>query len=279
MIASPLPIGAGRVIVAPFQFYTDGAESLRFEVWNSVTGVTVALQGRWFSAKGGLQTFARTIAPTADRVRNRLDIPLEVGYLVTLAAFASSGTPRIGHTYVKVSLIRGLTGATMLVGQLLGGYVTAEQALGWPGSPIVDSISSGGAVRFIIGTNPAAGAEASELVPTGARWQLLTFGITLTTDATAADRRAQLIADDVTRSYVLSTQSGTQPATTGKTWFWSAGAWLDTDIFSISTVAGWPVDIPLLAGHRVRTSTSNLQAGDNYDAPALVVREWLEVDA
>ena len=35
-------------------------------------------------------------------------------------------------------------------------------------------------------------------------------------------------------------------------------------------------DLILLAGHRIRTSTSSLQAGDDWGAPQLLVEEWLE---
>jgi hypothetical protein len=35
--------------------------------------------------------------------------------------------------------------------------------------------------------------------------------------------------------------------------------------------------LPLKAGWQIRTTTVNLQAGDNWGAPQLLVEEWLEV--
>src|SRR5439155_18890058 len=97
------------------------------------------------------------------------------GAILNLTVFASAGAPLMGQTYVIVQLIKGLTGATIVLGTLLGGYLTATQALGWPGSPIISSTDGEGCTRLIVGTTPAAEANILETVPTGARWELLSL--------------------------------------------------------------------------------------------------------
>src|SRR5204863_2582589 len=92
--------------------------------------------------------------PNTDRSVKTSDHPLGVGQLLNLTVFASAGAPLIGQTYVKVQLIRGVGAAAIVLGTLLGGYVTAVHALGFPGSPIENSLTATPAIRYITGTNP-----------------------------------------------------------------------------------------------------------------------------
>jgi hypothetical protein len=127
------------------------------------------------------------------------------------------------------------------------------------------------------GTDPAAGAEVAETVPPGARWELLDFYVQLVTDATVATRRAGLFFDDGTNPYYRSPQPGSLAASLTMDNYWAQGSALETAPLTDVSVANLAAGHRLLAGHRVRTATNNLKAGDNLGQPRYVVREWLEV--
>jgi hypothetical protein len=57
---------------------------------------------------------------------------------------------------------------------------------------------------------------------------------------------------------------------------WGAGLHRFADIDSSRIVAGIPNGLMLLAGHRIRTNTQNLQVTDDWGAPQFLVKEWLE---
>jgi hypothetical protein len=121
--------------------------------------------------------------------------------------------------------------------------------------------------------DPAAGAEATVTVPGRARWELLSFLVTLVTDATVVNRAVQLVADDATTIYVRQPTPAVQAAslTVNYDFLGSLGYSL-ADAVSGLQVIGTP-PLTLYPGHRIRTSTLNLQAADNYGAPVLLVRE------
>jgi hypothetical protein len=205
-----------------------------------------------------------------------VDKPLGDGFLLNLSAVVTSGAPLIGQTYCMIQIIRGFTGATILLGGLLGGYVTTSQHLAYPGSPIESSISGGGVIRSFIGTNPGFQSEISEAVPTGARWHLLGIAATLVTGADVRNRRPILVLQTASAEVFRSPQPGTFPTATTRRVYWAAGMPHETTISTDAFVAGLPTTVILLAGDTIVTVVDTGMASDDWDAPVLLVREWLE---
>jgi hypothetical protein len=240
--------------------------------------VRLAIQGRFFDANGNLQVFSERQTPNTDRSVKTSNFPLAPGALTNLTVFAETGAPLVGQCYVMVQLIRGLTGATIVLGTLLGGYVTAQQPLGWPGSPIVRSTDGEPAIRAVDGTTPALGAEISEAVPSGARWEIATFFTTLNTDATAVVRRVTLI-------FSFGGNPRAQPlafALIGASQAWSLtfGPGIEgvTDNNNEVQQSNIPLRLLLPSGSTIVTDTYGRQAGDQFTSPKMLVREWLEVN-
>lgn len=277
-LASPIPSVGGRVIVSPFQFLVTGEDNLRVEGWNVKAGCTLLVSWRFAELSGDIHAYERTVVLTDDRVRSRVDIPLGVGYIVNLAVFAANASPIIGQTFTSIKLIRGLGGATVVLGLLVQGYVTSQQGLGWPGSPIMSSIEGRGSIRRVTGTDPAAGVEITESVPTGARWRVETMNFVLVTSAAGSPRFLLVIADDGALITLQHRASQSHPISTSANYTVSASGYA-----SLVTANNIPVAIPpdllLFGGYRLRTATSGLDSGDNFGAPQFLVEEWLEVDA
>jgi len=197
--------------------------------------------------------------------------------LLNATIFATSGAPKRGQTFTRLQVIRGRGTAAIVLGTIAQGYITANQDRAWPGSPIEGSTEGDGYLRAVTGTDPAAGAQILETVPTGARWELVAFSGTLTTDGTAATRRPVLLLDNGTIRYMRSANPATLAASDTQLFYWGQGLTLDTLVASGSNQAGLLTNAALLAGHRVLTILDSGQAGDNWGAPLLTVREWLEV--
>jgi len=276
-LATPIPAAGGRVIVSPFQFAVTGEDHLRMEAWNASTGAILEVSYRFAEPNGVIVPHRRTLALTADRIVNEAVISLSPGYLVNLVVLVTGASPLIGQTFVCIKLQRGLGAAAITLGLLVQGYVTHEQGLGWPGSPIEDSFRVGGVCRIITGTD-LPNNEILEMVPTGARWNLLALAVDLTTSAVVGTRRTSLTFDDGATRYFRTTNPGSLSASLTATFYWSQGLPLDTVIGGQSATGGIPVDLWLLPGHRIRTMSSGTDAGDDYSAPIYIVREVLEAD-
>ena len=259
----------------PNAFYVTGEDNLRIASLNSVAGVQVTISGRMLTLDGKLQPFSVPHVPNTDRtVRNQIHI-LGEGWIQNLSAVVTAGAPLYGQTWIRAEIVRGSTGAVEPLAVLLQGNVTAVQKLAFPGADIYATHERPGALRVITGADPAAGAEMAETVPSGARWRLLQLHIVLATDATVSNRESRLILDDGTTQYFESGVTAVLAASTSAAITLWRGSFLPS---LASTVRGMnaPDYIVMLAGHRLRTETSNLQAGDNYGAPLYVVEEWLE---
>lgn len=267
----------GRPLVEPGSFFVDGSYGLRINSWNSLAGVTVTVRMRFLGSDGRIRDNEWTHTPNTNRTKATSDFPLGVGFPLNITAFASAGAPLFGQTFVQVQLISGLGGATTLLATLLQDYLTAQQALAYPGSPIRSSLDGQGAVRYITGTAPAAGAQISEAVPTGARWEILAFTMGLTTNGAAGNRQVMLQITNGALNFMTAIANGQiGPGTTALAIsFGPAGNSL-TDVLLQFFTGSIPVGIKLIGGAIIATGTDNFNAADQFTAPHYIVKEWLE---
>lgn len=275
--ASPIAAAGGRVIASPFEFTTDDDDNLQILSVCSVAGVTLTLNGRRVDEKGQIVPFVFQHTPFATRSTRIDSFKFGRGALLNLTVFASAGSPLVGQCYVIVRLIKGLTGATIILGTLLSGYVTATQALGYPGSPLESSTTGEPTIKTIGGTLPAIGAEILETVPTGARWQLVAFSAILICNAVVANRHPRLRFMSNADIVGIVPCFQTMPAGSGEFISWLGNVQGFAPPTTNQMVSTIPDPLWLLAGQTFGTSTLLLQAGDTWNAPIYTVREWLEV--
>ena len=276
-VASPIASAGQRVITSPFQFYTSGEDHLRLTVVNSAAGVVVRLRGRFVDRAGVIGPLEQDLAPTTDRTATTVALQLGVGAVLNVDVFAASGTPQRGQTYVILHLVRGLGGAAIVLGTLLRGYVTANQHQAWPGSPLESSLEGQGVIRQIVGTNPAAGVEIAESVPTGARWRLVTFIALLATNAVIAARVPYLVVIVAGSSSAFFPPVASVPQSASQYVQWFNGYAPFTVGGTTAQAGSAPTQLLLPGGSTLQTFTENLQAGDDWSFPTLLVEEWLEV--
>lgn len=256
-------------------FFFAGEDRLRLRTFGSLASVVVTLEGRMLTVAGDVQPFAATHVPNSDRTVATTFHDVGPGFLLTASLRVSTGSPLVGQVFGVLEVVRGLGATVSLVGVLLQGELTAPQRLAWPGSRLRHSIEGPGIIRRVTGTDPAAAAEISETVPTGARWRLLNLLVTLVTDGNAANRDPRLTIDDGATVYVDQALGANVTAST-TTQINMASRVIRNAIAQARTLSIPIPDLVLLAGHRLITITTNIQAGDNYGAPELLVQEWLE---
>ncbi len=150
--------------------------------------------------------------------------------------------------------------------ELCAGYVTGSKSVRL--GEFEDSTGGRGFIRTITGTNPAAGIEITETVPTNARWRILSVD-TINAIGAASINVTLTITDGTSqkwRSAIIVTGTGTELIV------WAQGVTLnEADLFS--TVPLFDGEIP--EGFEI--VTAGISADDDYAAPQLLVEEWIDV--
>lgn len=270
----PLDLAASQR--APHALYLTGEDQLRVTVFNAAAGVTVAVRGRFVDLAGCVVPFSDSVVPATNRTASPVTIRLGEGWLLGATVFVSAGSPLTAQTFAIVSLIRGEGTAALELMTLAAGPITAQQRIGYPGSSIANSLDSQGALRSISGATPGVGAEVSETVPTGARWEIQAFTAILTASAVVANRTPTLTFDDGANIYFWQTAAHVTAASQANRYFWAVGVTYAADIGGSPVAQALPVNFRLGAGHRIRTSTIGLQAGDQWSSVQYSVLEKLE---
>lgn len=241
-----------------------GSIDLMVESYSSVAAI---LQIRGMTEE---QAISANIVTTTDRALQTTIIDV-TGTPVFLTARTAARAVKRGQLYVKVSLrVDG-----EVVALLMAGYVAETHKITYPGGDFEGSTDGNGLIRSITGTDPAAGAELLETVPTGARWKLLFIQATLTPDATVATRYPLLKLTDGTATFFLSDPPAGITAGSATVYQGAIGVPRAPSVFGVT---GWatPNEMILLAGYKIASFTYSLQAGDNWGAPQLLIEEWIE---
>ncbi len=259
----------------PSPFYISQEENLRIDIWNSFPGIIINVAGRLLTTDGDVKPFSKNFAPTSDRLANNFIIPTGESFLLSLVIGPTSGVVSHGQIFLQAGIQRGSLASGLITAALISAYIPGGGSLAWPGGVFEPASASPGNPRSITGTDPAAGVEISETVPTNARWRLIAFTATLVTSAAVANRRLRLAHDDGANIYCNAFSTLLLPAstTTPVTWGDSYPLVENTDQ---QITAPLPRQDILRAGFRIRTITTNFQAGDNWGAPQYLVEEWID---
>lgn len=266
-------------LTAPAAFFVTGSDALQVSSWNALAGVTLTIAGRFRTLDGEDHPFVFTHAPNTNRTIASSVFPLGDGWIVNATVFVSAAAPIIGQTFVRLQIVRGFSSSGIVLATLAAGYVTAVQPVAWPGGAVQGSLDGAGAVRSIAGSTPGAGAEISEAVPTGARWELLAFSCRFVSGAAVANRDPVWTLDDGATIYARNGWNALVVASTTIDFTLEPGfaaPWNDQGGHANVPL---PINLRLAAGHRIRTVTTNIQVADQYSAIQYLVREWLECAA
>jgi len=259
----------------PSPWYVSPNERLYIRSRNSAAGVRLLIRGHVLRAEDGVNPFEYQHTPGTDRSLSTQDFAIPEGFLLDLAVHVDAGTPRRGQSFVQVGIARGSGAARVPLSVCISDYVTVAAAIGWPGSPLRSSVEGPGFMRVVTGTDPAAGVEIVETVPTDARWKIHGISFILATDGNVANRLVSVVLDDGTSTYFRASTPNAQVANTSVRYSIApTGVIGDSQV--VAQQLNVPIGIVLFQGHRYSTLTSSIQVGDNFTAPVAYVEEWIE---
>lgn len=196
------------------------------------------------------------------------------GFILSVFAFSSVATTR-GQAFARAAVLRGIAPTTTHNLQLVSDYTDNHTAIGWPFWPQRHFLEGPGWLHSLQQANPAAGADWTLTVAAGQRLRIESFCATFTASAAAANRQVEVIIDDGANVYwrtssAVNITAGQVVAFCGTTT--NAPAGLITTDNSVVI----PPTIALPSGHRIRTATTAIQAGDQWSAIWFGVEEWLD---
>ena len=199
------------------------------------------------------------------------------GYMDTFSSPHGAGGKPVKATWrLRIDSMSSMSTAPNLV--LRGTFLSKKrQAAGWTGTDEA-STSGQGKLRQITGTNPAAGVEVAETVPTGARWKVNAIKLRLVASTKTANRNVNLNFNNVggsnTIMNIVSTYNQTANQDPGMAYrHWAVDSY--TARLGNSLHMNLPTEIWLLAGEQFVSSTTSMKVDDNFDAPVFTVFEWL----
>jgi hypothetical protein len=251
-------------------------DNLRITSYNATATVVLQIRHRFVDLSGYIQASAETQTPNTDRSAKSSIIETPEGWLLGGEVFVSGAAPTQGQTYVVVEIVRGSSASALPLQVIAAGYVTAKQPLAFANGLVGSSLDGAGALRSITGTTPGAGAEISETVPTGARWQLMVFRFAFTASAAAANRQPRLQLDDGVNVYYRSPTPANIVASGASIYNALPGIFNTAPNDGAENQVPFPAGVQLAAGHRIRTNTAAIQAADQYSGVQYLVREWIE---
>jgi len=260
----------------PSPFVLTGEDALEIDSVCSLPNVTLTISGVMLSSRLQLIPFSFIHLPNSNRTIATTRTSIDSGWIMHLRVTASAGAPLVGQTFVWVRLCRGTTATALILGTICSGYVTANTDIFFPGGLQQGPLDGNGVVRSVQIANPAAGADFTITVPTGARWELVSASALFTTAAAVANRHTLLVVDDGANIVYESAQTTAQIASLAIQHSWGQAIAASTDAGGLSDVNPLPARIALVGGWRVRSSTGNIQAADQWSAIFISVREWLE---
>lgn len=267
---------AEELTLSPYSFEFRESDGLRLTVVASVSA-RVHVHYRMRTRAGVILSNVYTASPTFDRVINEFEFTIGAGYLLNVTV-SSSGVsdPPYGSMWASLRALHGRGASATVVATLVQGYITREHERAWPGSTLQAAREGAGYVYTRVGTNPAAGATIAETVPDNARWELQSLRIILTTDATVANRQIVIILGDAIRTLLQIIGSATQPASTTYTYECAQGMPFTGALAQTIVPLPLPRAFELGPTDRILVGGFNLQAGDDFAAPVLRIREWLD---
>ena len=268
------PSTLGENFASPWYLLKE--DNLRLTSYNALASVKLEVRYRFLDTTGNLIPSQETQTPNTDRTAKSSIFITPEGWLLGGEVFVSGAAPLIGQTYVVLEIVRGIGSAALPLQVIAAGYVSAKQPQPFPNAQMFSTLDGGGALRSITGSTPAAGAEISETVPTGARWQVLTFRYQNVTSATVANRQSVLLFDDGANNLGYFGGEALQAASSTYLYSYAAGFAPIVGAPTNGLGRGLPSSVFLPAGARIRTQTVSIQAGDQYSLVQYLVREWLE---
>jgi hypothetical protein len=269
----PTAIGRARIQVSPYPFGVSDDDNLRVTLVPQVLpfGDTITVNYRVLRRNGetaaGSYVFDPNVADPLGGVR-----ALGGGWIVNAIAFLTSGSPVPGSCFIKVELVRGLTGGVQGVGTMIQGVLNGANSLSWPGSPLLNSLDGPPIMDYNQQPAIVAGNDWSLSITDNTRRALQQVCFVLSTSGAAGNRQVFFRIFNGFAGTTLFIPCHTTPIgpLTVSRFTLGAGLGYAQDFIANNAVAGLPVETILEKGCTFGTVTVGLNALDLYSQIAFV---------
>jgi hypothetical protein len=198
------------------------------------------------------------------------------GFILSVNASMSSSLANGNCVYVVISLVRQPFGAGNQYRTLCRGYVASSGGMSYPQDNLQRSTDSNGYVTSTLLSNPGAGADWTYTVPNLSRQRLVAVTATLTTGVAVANRLVNLIIDDGANVLANIPSQVTLAASLVNSYTFADSVDGLAAPFNGATMMATPSNCLLFGGWRVRSSTANIQAADQWSAITLHTIAWAD---
>jgi hypothetical protein len=184
----------------------------------------------------------------------------------------TSGLER-GECYIQIDLIADGT----KIQTLCQGYVSDifSPSMGY----LEDSLNGSGKSYVYTGTDPGANTEISITVPTNTVWEISNVAVLLTqSGAGSTTREVNWKINDADGNNIYQSSAGTgSSSASGDAPHLFSGYGTRGIVSQSSYSSPMPNLFRLTGGMTITTSTANLQSGDNYKPPNVLIKnEWIK---
>lgn len=200
-------------------------------------------------------------------------IALTEGLLLGIQVYTTTNSVRRGEVFCRVELQTGSLANADGLTPLTTGYLSGGNILNFPISQPESALSGEGASFSIVGADPALGADIEQDFDANAYTDLLAGEFTLIADGTVANRT--VVVTIQSSGVVVAILNARTVQTAGQTRVYQL--WFGENLPADTTTRffiGLPAKLPP-GQMSVFVTATNLQAGDNFNAPSFVVRQLI----
>lgn len=275
----PLPASSGTIAASPFQYYVSGEDGLVLVVWSSRV-FTVAVAGRWYHGREGIEVFRETRRTNGNpEVPQAWRLHTSEGYLLNCSIEVVDTLSFTGECFVQLLIGRGEGAAFVKLGTVLQGYVATSKFLGFPGSLLESSLEGPGARNRENMAAVAAGAGWSTGVPPKRRRRVHMLYSTLLTSAAVGNRFVHLKFSPNAIGvvgYVNAVKA--QPGGVANAYTWAPAASSYASPSSFITTASLPAPCDIEFPMVLLPLVEGLDVADQWSGQVLEYEEWLITD-
>jgi len=273
-IGPTFPVTWGFHNLSPSQrIYIRPNDVVAISVTNQAQAINIVIGLQVLRSDGQLAQLRFDIAPSVKAGSQNFHFALTEGFLFSVAAFTND-VCLIGQCFVTLGIQPDASASPVLRPiQLVAAYIGEGVIASWPQGRLRTPRDGRGWLHVVAGTQPAAGAECIEIMPAVSHREIRGVHLRLQTSAAVANRQIVVQFDDTVNAFFTVTSTYLQVAGQLVHYYVAGNGLLSANVLGNVNLP-MPERVPLEAGWALRTVTANIQAGDQYFAPAYLVEEW-----
>lgn len=247
--------------------YVRAGDFIRLNATSSNASATLRLTMRLIPVDGSVVDAQQDMVIVAAGNQTAVTLPLMDGWLDGIDVQVVAGTITAGEITATVDVVQGTGAGATPIMCLASGEVSNTRRLGLGAYPVSIQPPT---TLVLIGSTPAVGAEISFAIPAGPRVRLWIFEYNFVTALVAGTRTSILVLTKSATQIAFFMPSQTQITNVNAFYTWANFG--TPSVLSTNRVECCLPPLPILdPGDTLTTQTTNINGGDQYQAPQVLV--------